>query len=209
MANYKVPQDVEADDKILGPFSFRQFVYLMIVAGGIAMGWGLFLIFPPLIIIPLPLVLFFGALALPLRKDQPMEIYLAAILSFYLKPRKRLWEPDGRETLVYIAAPRISEPKRTKDISEAEADQRLRYLSELSDSRGWSVRGVSGPLNSSMNEDVFFEAQQARDMFDESSSVSQNFDQMISQSNQRRHNDIMNRVHAGASTPTPNPTTFG
>ena len=32
MAVYKVPQDVEADDKLIGPFSFRQFIYLIIVA---------------------------------------------------------------------------------------------------------------------------------------------------------------------------------
>ena len=89
MAEYKVPQDVEADDKLLGPFSFRQFIYLIVVAIGIGLGWGLYMLFPPLVIIPLPVVLFFGALALPLRKDQPMEIYLAAIMSFYLKPRKR------------------------------------------------------------------------------------------------------------------------
>ena len=36
MAQYKVPQDVEADDKLLGPFSFRQFVYLLIAGGLIA-----------------------------------------------------------------------------------------------------------------------------------------------------------------------------
>ena len=34
-----------------------------------------------------PIALFFGALALPLRKDQPMDVYLAAIISFILKPR--------------------------------------------------------------------------------------------------------------------------
>ena len=28
MAQYKVPQDVEAEDKLIGPFSFRQFIYL-------------------------------------------------------------------------------------------------------------------------------------------------------------------------------------
>ena len=33
MAQYKVPQDVEADDKLIGPFSFRQFVYLLIAGG--------------------------------------------------------------------------------------------------------------------------------------------------------------------------------
>ena len=100
MAVYKVAQDVEAEDKLLGPFSFRQFIYLIIVVIAIALAWGLSRLFIPLAIIPLPIILFFGALALPLRKDQPMEIYLAAILSFYLKPRKRLWIPDGIEQLV-------------------------------------------------------------------------------------------------------------
>ena len=87
MATYKVPQDVEADDKLIGPFSFRQFIYLIIVAMAGALAWGLAQLFIGLAIIPLPVIVFFGALALPLRKDQPMEIYMAAIVSFYLKPR--------------------------------------------------------------------------------------------------------------------------
>ena len=42
MAQYKVPQDVEAEDKLLGPFTFRQFIYLMIAGGLIAVGFLLF-----------------------------------------------------------------------------------------------------------------------------------------------------------------------
>src|SRR5690349_1698957 len=120
MAVYKVPQDVEAEDKLIGPFSFRQFIYLIIVAISIAIAWGLSRLLLPLAIIPLPLILFFGALALPLKKDQPMEIYLAAVVSFYLKPRKRLWQPDGIQSLVEITAPKVVEIKRAKDLSEAE-----------------------------------------------------------------------------------------
>ena len=45
MAQYKVPQDVEADDKLIGPFSFRQFVYLLIAGGLVALAVGLFQIF--------------------------------------------------------------------------------------------------------------------------------------------------------------------
>lgn len=68
MAQYKVPQDVEADDKLLGPFSFRQFVYLLVAGGLIALAVGLFQLFPLLAIIPLPPVLLLVALALPLKK---------------------------------------------------------------------------------------------------------------------------------------------
>lgn len=201
MASYKVPQDVEADDKLIGPFSFRQFIYLMIVAAAIAIAWVFFRILPVLAVIPLPVILFFGALALPLRKDQPMEIYMAAILSFYLKPRQRTWDPDGIETLVQVAAPRTVEPQRVKDVSTDEAIQRLRYLSDLSDTRGWSVRGVHEPTGSSLNTDVFNEAQQTQDVLDENNSIAQNLDHMISQSDQRRHQEMLNRFQTAATTP--------
>ena len=205
MASYKVPQDVEADDKLLGPFSFRQFVYIMIAAGAIAIAYFLFRLLPPLVIIPVPIILFFGALALPLRKDQPMEIYMAAILSFYLKPRSRLWQPDGIETLVQIAAPRTTEPQRTKNVSESEAEQRLRYLSDLSDSRGWSVRGIHDASGSSMNADVFNEAQQTQDVLDENNAIAQTLNQMISQSDQRRHQEMVSRFQSAANAPAQAP----
>ena len=85
MANYKVPQDVEAEDKLLGPFTFRQFVYLMVVFGAIVLAVGLFQIFPLLAVIPVPFGLFFLILALPIKKDQPMETYLAAVLTYHEK----------------------------------------------------------------------------------------------------------------------------
>lgn len=180
MATYKVPQDVEADDKLIGPFSFRQFVYLIIVALSIALAWGLGQIFIALAILPLPIVLFFGALALPLRKDQPMEIYMAAMLSFLLKPRRRVWDPDGVDSPIEIVAPKVVEQKLTKDLSQEDAEQRISYLANIVDSGGWAIRGGAGQ-NSSMNNDIILEAQSAQDLFDSSSSVSQSFGAMMDQ----------------------------
>jgi hypothetical protein len=45
MGSYKVPQDVEADDKLLGPFGFRQLIYLGIVALAGAGAFGLYQMF--------------------------------------------------------------------------------------------------------------------------------------------------------------------
>ena len=72
MAEHKVPQDVEAEDKLLGPFSFRQFIYLVIACCCIAAAWGLFQLFPLLVVFPIPLAILILILALPLKKDQPM-----------------------------------------------------------------------------------------------------------------------------------------
>lgn len=190
MARYKVPQDVEADDKLIGPFTFRQFIYLIIVAMAIAIAWGLGQLFLPLAIIPLPIIIFFSAIALPLRKDQPMEIYMAAMWSFLIKPHKRKWDPDGIESLIEITVPKTIEVDRVKDITQNEAQRRLGYLAEVVDSKGWSVRGGAQMPNNAMNSDFYYDAQQAEDIFGEDTHITQILDEKLDQSNANRLQEI-------------------
>ncbi len=187
MAQYKVPQNVEADDKLLGPFSFRQFIYLLVAAGGIALAVALFQIFPLLAIIPLPVVFFFAILALPLKKDQPMETYLAAIVSFYTKPRMRLWKPGQRESTIQITTPKKVEEPRTRNISQEEAGHRLSFLADVVDSGGQAV-------NQPMRDDLRAEAEAIPDMFDENSSFSLN--QQLDKSADRNHTEALNQMRA-------------
>lgn len=193
MSVYKVPQDVEADDKLLGPFNFRQFIYLIIVAGCVALDIFLWGIFPGLIIIPMPFIIFFGALALPLRKDQPMETYLAAIVSFYIKPNKRYWQPDGVEHLIQISAPIKKDEHLTKDISQNEASRRLSYLADIVDTEGWAIKHSVAPMNTTVREEYSNEARSAEDMF-ENSRVSSNVDNLLTQHDQRRKQQIMQNL---------------
>ena len=162
MAQYKVPQDVEADDKLLGPFSFRQFLYLLIAAGFIALAVVLFKIFPLLALIPLPPALLLIVLALPLRKDQPMETYLAAIVSYYTKPHTRFWTPGQRESTIQITAPKIVESdQRSKNITGEEATHRLSFLADIVDSGGRAVQ------NSNIRDDIAAEADATPDIFED------------------------------------------
>ncbi len=186
MAQYKVPQDVEADDKLLGPFSFRQFVYLLIAGGLIALAVGLFQIFPLLAIIPLPPVLLFAALALPLKKDQPMETYLAAIVSYYLKPHNRVWTPGQRESTIMITAPKIAEESRTRNITGEEATHRLSFLADIVDTGGYAIKGAS---MSPMREDLVAEANATMDMFE--TSQFNNLNNTIVREENERHSEVV------------------
>lgn len=165
MAQYKVPQDVEADDKLLGPFSFRQFVYLLIAGGLVALAVALFQLFPLLAIIPVPFILFLAILALPLKKDQPMEAYVAAIVSYYLKPRTKRWMPGQRESTVLVTAPKKvdDESVRKRNISGDEVTHRLSFLADIVDTEGYAIKGV-GIRN--VNDDLVAEANMANDMFE-------------------------------------------
>ncbi len=191
MAQYKVPQDVEADDKLIGPFSFRQFIYLLIAAGLIALAVGLFQLFPLLVIIPLPLVLLFLALALPIKKDQPMETYLAALVSYYLKPRKRIWSPGQKESVIKITAPKIKEENRTRDITGEEATHRLSFLADIVDTEGYAIKGAA---SSPMREDLVAEANATSDMF-ENNHFNSLVDRIARDENER-HQEVMREMRA-------------
>jgi hypothetical protein len=206
MAVYTVPQDVEADDKLIGPFSFRQFIYLVIVALAIMMAWGLAQLFIPLAILPLPIVVFFGALALPLRKDQPMEIYMAAMASFFLKPHRRLWDPDGIDSLIEITVPKVIEYSRTKDLTMSEAERRFTYLAEIVDSQGWAIRGpgVHAP-NSAMTSDAYFEAQSVEDILDNDTSTSMSLFDKLKQSEAKHHQAAVDIMKKKVAPPQPQP----
>ncbi|MDO5480053.1 MAG: PrgI family protein [Candidatus Saccharibacteria bacterium] len=200
MAQYKVPQDVEADDKLIGPFSFRQFVYLLIAAGLIALSVGLFQLFPLLAILPIPFTFFFLALALPLKKDQPMETYLAALVDYYLKPRKKIWMSGQKESTILITAPKIVEDKRTRDITGEEATHRLSFLADIVDTEGFAIKGAGA---SPMREDLVAEANATPDMFE--AYQSQVLNRVIDQDKMSRHNDAVSEMRNAIER---NKTTF-
>ena len=196
MAVYKVPQDVEAEDKLLGPFSFRQFIYLVVAVLGGGLAYFLGTIFIGLAIIPLPISIIFLVLALPLKKDQPMEVYAAAILSFYLKPRRKLWEPDGILTMVEFTNDGPIDKEYSPDITFNEARQRISYLSNLVDSNGEIIR-MQGVTNPSLQADVSAESTQVEDIHDEDAMINQKFDAMINHHNQLRREQILENLSNG------------
>jgi len=143
MAVYKVPQDVEADDKLIGPLSFKQFTFALITIGFVWMSWQMFKIQPFLVIIPLPFVLAFGILATPLRKDQPTDVYVAALINFWMRPKLRLWNQEGMLEHVVVTAPKKPEVLARKRLSQGEIHSRLTNLARMMDTRGWSSKNVA------------------------------------------------------------------
>ena len=196
MAQYKVPQDVEADDKLLGPFNFRQFIYLLVSAALIALSWALIQLSEVFVFVAILLMvptIFLLVLALPLRKDQPMETYIAALISFYTKPRKRLWNPGQRESTITITAPKIVEKKLTRNFSEEEADRRLSFLANVVDSEGYSLKGGATPSNSSVRGEVLAETNAIPDVFDSN----------VTSLSDRQHAEAVNRMRAAINANNP------
>ncbi len=142
MATYKVIQDIEAEDKLLGPLSLRQFIYAVIVVVLCYVVFRVFFIQPFLVAPFLPPIILFGVLAAPFGHDQSSEIWLLAKIRFFLKPRLRKWDQTGLQELVSITVPKRVEQHLTNGLDETQVKSRLEALAQTIDTHGWAVKGV-------------------------------------------------------------------
>ena len=194
MAEHKVPQDVEAEDKLIGPFSFRQFMFLLVALGAGFVAFFLGRISIPLALIPAPISLFFLVIALPLRKDQPTEVYVAALVRYAFAPRLKVWQADGEKSTVEISAPIVDTSPKTKDLAGEEVSQRLSFLAKLSDTQGWSTRGMGVPVNNTnLNDDIASSVSNTPDILEEGN-MSESLERKLDQSEVEARNRAINRM---------------
>lgn len=144
MAQYKVLQDIEADEKFVGPLTLKQFIFACIA---VVCGYVTFFFFTKgLWPLSLPFLAVFavaGFLAFPWGKDQPTELWLLAKIQFYFKPKRRIWDQTGVQELVTITAPKKEEHIYTDSLSQTEVKSRLKALADTIDSRGWAIKNVN------------------------------------------------------------------
>ena len=203
MAVYKVPQDVEAEDKFLGPLSFRQFLF---AGGAVICGYLIFLTVTSgvawLSFIFLPFFLGFLALAFPWSKDQPTELFLASRIRFLLVPRRRIWDQTGVKDLVKITVPKKEVHVYTDGLDQDQVKSRLSALSTMVDSRGWAVKNMdhapsSDRLVQATQQPQSVEAadsQKAEDILDQTSSQSSNIDTALKQSEDEHRKHTLDLV---------------
>jgi hypothetical protein len=224
MGTYKVIQDIEAEDKLLGPLTLRQFIYAIIVVVLGFFGFRMALINPVLAIPFLPPVILFAVLASPFSKDQSSEVWLLAKIRFFLVPRRRIWDQSGIKELVTITVPKRVEKHLTKDLSQREVRSRLEALANTIDSRGWAVKNVNvnlfaqpsyvlGQSDSDRLIDVSTMAREVPtiditstdDMLDAQNTRAQALDQMIASSTQTHKQQITQTMQDHGATQTQNP----
>lgn len=93
---YQVPQFIEVEDKIFGPFTLKQFIY---VAGGVGL-CVIVLLYLPLIlgiIIAIPVAIFTAALAFYKVNNKPFVEIMEAAFNYYISDRLYLWKKEKNE----------------------------------------------------------------------------------------------------------------
>ncbi len=216
MAVYKVIQDIEAEDKLLGPLTLRQFIY---AGGSVIFFYLTFLSFTKgaafMAIVFMPAGLVGAFFAWPWSRDQPTEIWALAKIRFLLKPRKRIWNQSGVKELVTITAPRKLQTVYTNGLTQTEVESRLRALAETIDSRGWAIKNVnvnmyqqSGTTASVMSSDRLIDMatmpqqvpeldiQASDDVMEASNPIARQFDTMIAASTKAHRQEILDNLQS-------------
>jgi len=122
---FKVPQFIEVEDKIFGPLSFRQFVYLV---GGGGLAFTLWRILPWFVawLFVLPVITLAVALAFYKPNNRHFVDFLEAAIKFTFGKKLYLWRHDKKKKDVLknpadknasvIEVPKLSQSK-LKDIA--------------------------------------------------------------------------------------------
>ena len=88
---FQVPQFIEVEDKIFGPLTFKQFMY---VGGGVGICVIFFLLLPKFlaILLSLPIVVFSGALAFYKVNDKPFVNMVEAFFKYSVTNKLYIWK---------------------------------------------------------------------------------------------------------------------
>ena len=119
---FKVPQFLDIEDKIFGPFTFREFVYL---AGGAGLCFILFRFLPLIIVIPLGIAVIGLSLALAFYQinNKPLIYILQSAFGYFFSSKLYLWKkkeklpgktgptPAGLPGQAPIYVPKLSQSK--------------------------------------------------------------------------------------------------
>lgn len=137
MGQYKVPQNVEAEDKILGPLTLKQFIYAVV---GVSWAGLSFLIFRKLpavmVIVGLPPTVLFLLLAFYQRDGQNFEQLLIAMVGFFTQSRRRLWVKEEVANAFRIEPKPVAVAADQRNPAEVRSE--LEKLGSVIDSRGWN-----------------------------------------------------------------------
>jgi hypothetical protein len=98
---FEVPQFIEVEDKIIGPFTWKQFIYL---AGGIGALLILYFTTPFMIfvLLGLPLGILSGFLAFHQINNRPFSIFLESFISYMSRTKTYLWKRGGSHVVTHF-----------------------------------------------------------------------------------------------------------
>lgn len=150
-----IPQFIDVEDKVVGPFTIKQFLWLLL-GGGLAMVEFSIFTLAVFIILAVPTIGFSAALAFAKVNGKPFYVYLASLGGFYSRPQERIWK-----RVVEVKKPGSASLAIHKKVNRAEGK-----LADLSNS---NLDALSALIDADRIDQVRGVTSQPKDLFEEAS----------------------------------------
>jgi hypothetical protein len=102
---FEVPQFIDVEDKIVGPFTWRQFVYIAGGAGVLVTLWLVLDSFFLFILIGLPIGALAASLAFQRVNNRPFSVFLESFFTYLTHSKVYLWRKDAAQEIVDHSEP--------------------------------------------------------------------------------------------------------
>lgn len=141
------------EDKIIGPFTMKQFIYLL-VSGGAVYGWWSYLqnnfvdFMPIFLVLAIPVGLLGVSFALLKINDRPFEVFVLSMFQFLSTPKQRMWREGYKSEPVIIkdqaSTTSLDEgkPKDTRSLDDLSKslDQQAKLMSQSAPTKATPVK---------------------------------------------------------------------
>lgn len=118
MQQFQIPQFIDYEDKVIGPLTIKQFLWLL--AGG-AIVFTLWVSFPLIlfIILGIPIAILFLALAFYKINGRPFIIFITSSINYFIHPKMLLWKGESKEKKPVFAEEKEIEEEKIEKISKS------------------------------------------------------------------------------------------
>lgn len=148
-----IPQFIDVEDKVVGPFTIKQFLWLLL-GGGIAMVEYSIFTLGIFIVLAVPTIGFSAALAFAKVNGKPFYVYLASLAGFYSRPQERIWK-------------RIAEVKKVGSAKITVHKKVNRTEGKLADLSNSNLDALSALIDADRIDEVRGVTSQPKDLFEE------------------------------------------
>jgi len=136
---FQVPQNIDLEDKIIGPLTLKQFIILL-VGGMFDYMWYTFFDTAAFILLAIPTTLFTLALVFARVREEPFPKFLGNLILFALKPKILTWGETKKPKII-----ETKKAKKEKVVPKVTSGSEIEKLARVIDTSGWSGSEIKAP----------------------------------------------------------------
>lgn len=143
---YRVPRNIDMEDRIVGPLTMSQFIYVATGSIIIYVLYKAYFIDNPTVfyIGSIPVAIIFTSMAFLKVQEEPFPKFIVSTILFFAKPKRRVWHKDNIDSGSHVIKKTPTTPEQKSEPHQGVTKQKLNELTTLLDTSGSAAQNNQG-----------------------------------------------------------------